>query len=306
MPVAFDFSHQGHALVTLYVQFLYSDWSKFDRWVHAENLCSILKLVYFVEDRVLYQLVMFSTVFFHWMYKIKFSCYQESSVIHGLFVYWVFGWEIRRFGEVGNPISDGIVFVFHLAWCVIRLKSLKRFWPYFIIFSASRMVSLSNYCIYCLFFISNLIKSSVVYAAIWFTADSGWAFNDVSYRVPYHGWLVALQGKLSDVARRGWYRFVWEKVRCRIDLYVMAIEIKIEYSYYSTKRITPVYIVEEELIGLEYSKFVERIVNEVRHLRRMNSLRLTVKEDETVDEADLSRKYLACTWTVCYTRLRQP
>ena len=47
MPVAFDFSHQGHALVTLYVQFLCSDWSKFDRWVHAENLCSILKLVYF-------------------------------------------------------------------------------------------------------------------------------------------------------------------------------------------------------------------------------------------------------------------
>ena len=31
MPVAFDFSLQGHALVTLYVQFLYSDWSKFDR-----------------------------------------------------------------------------------------------------------------------------------------------------------------------------------------------------------------------------------------------------------------------------------
>ena len=45
--VAFDFSHHGHALVTLYVQFLCSDWSKFDRWVHVENLCSILKLVYF-------------------------------------------------------------------------------------------------------------------------------------------------------------------------------------------------------------------------------------------------------------------
>ena len=45
--VAFDFSHHGHALVTLYVQFLCSDWSKFDRWVHAENLCSILNLVYF-------------------------------------------------------------------------------------------------------------------------------------------------------------------------------------------------------------------------------------------------------------------
>ena len=41
------FSCQGHALVTLYVQFLCSDWSKFDRWVHAENLCNILNLVYF-------------------------------------------------------------------------------------------------------------------------------------------------------------------------------------------------------------------------------------------------------------------
>ena len=43
---AFDLSHHRHALVTLYVQFLFSDWSKFDRWVHAENLCSILKRVY--------------------------------------------------------------------------------------------------------------------------------------------------------------------------------------------------------------------------------------------------------------------
>ena len=50
-------------------------------------------------DRVLCQLVMCLTVFFHWMYKMKFSCYQESSVIHGLFVYWVFGWEIRRLSK---------------------------------------------------------------------------------------------------------------------------------------------------------------------------------------------------------------
>ena len=34
-------------------------------------------------DRVLYQLVMFLTVFLHWMYKMKFGCYQESSVVHG-------------------------------------------------------------------------------------------------------------------------------------------------------------------------------------------------------------------------------
>ena len=37
--IAFDLAHHGHALVTLYFQFLCSDWSKFDRWVHAENLC---------------------------------------------------------------------------------------------------------------------------------------------------------------------------------------------------------------------------------------------------------------------------
>ena len=43
---------------------------------------------------------------------------------------------------------------------------------------------------------------------IWlFTADSGWAFNDVSYHVRYHRWLVALRGKLSDVARRGMIAF---------------------------------------------------------------------------------------------------
>ena len=34
-------------------------------------------------DRVSCQLVMFLTVFFHWMDKMKFSCYQESSFIHG-------------------------------------------------------------------------------------------------------------------------------------------------------------------------------------------------------------------------------
>ena len=42
-----NFSFHVHALVMLYVQFLCSDWSKFDKWVHAENLCSTLKHVFF-------------------------------------------------------------------------------------------------------------------------------------------------------------------------------------------------------------------------------------------------------------------
>ena len=41
------FSYQGHSLVTFCVQFLCFARSKLDMWVHAENLCSILKLVYF-------------------------------------------------------------------------------------------------------------------------------------------------------------------------------------------------------------------------------------------------------------------
>ena len=55
-------------------------------------------------DRVFCQLVMFFTVFYcltvHRMPKMKYSCYQQSSVIHGWFVYWIFGWEMRRLSKL--------------------------------------------------------------------------------------------------------------------------------------------------------------------------------------------------------------
>ena len=41
--------------------------------------------------RVLCHLVIFLTVFCDWMYKMKYSCFQDSSVNHVWFVYWVFG-----------------------------------------------------------------------------------------------------------------------------------------------------------------------------------------------------------------------
>ena len=67
-------------------------------------------------DRVLCHLVIFVTVFFHWMYKMKYSWYQGSSVIHGWFVYRVLIEKCAPLVRViGNPISDGIVFVLHLA-----------------------------------------------------------------------------------------------------------------------------------------------------------------------------------------------
>ena len=64
-------------------------------------------------DRVLCQLVMSLTVFSHWMYKMKFSCYQEYSLLlfmAGLFIGYLvekyvtfqsrksdFGWHCFRF-----------------------------------------------------------------------------------------------------------------------------------------------------------------------------------------------------------------
>ena len=54
---------------------------EFMRKIYAVS--SILFTLTAEADRVLCQPVMFLTVFFHLMYKMKFSCYQESSVIHG-------------------------------------------------------------------------------------------------------------------------------------------------------------------------------------------------------------------------------
>ena len=133
---AFHFPHHIHALVTLYVQFWSSDWSKFDRWVHAEDLYSILKLVYFDRwswQSFFCQLVMFLTIFFHWIHKMKYSCYQdrESSVIHDWFVYWIFGWEMRRLSksEIRFRMASFSLTMLDAGW-----KSLKRFWPYLIAF----------------------------------------------------------------------------------------------------------------------------------------------------------------------------
>ena len=80
-------SRVGH---TLYVQFLCCGWSKFDRWVLAENLCSILKLVYF--DSWSRQSFMSTCD--------VFNCTKwNTAVIHGWFVYWLFGWEKGRLSK---------------------------------------------------------------------------------------------------------------------------------------------------------------------------------------------------------------
>ena len=134
--VAFDFAHHGHALVTLYVQFLRSDWSKFDRWVHAENLCSILNLVYF--DSWSWQRFVSTCGVFNCLFPLDVR--NEIQLLSGVFRYSRLvcssGFWLRNTSlvKVRNPISGSIVLVFHLAWCVRGLKSLKRYWPYLIPF----------------------------------------------------------------------------------------------------------------------------------------------------------------------------
>ena len=73
----------GHALLPIFILWLVKIW----------QLSSCRKFIQHLESCLLLcQLIMYLTVFFHCMYKMKFSCYQESSVLHG---YLVFGWEIR-------------------------------------------------------------------------------------------------------------------------------------------------------------------------------------------------------------------
>ena len=164
----FDFSHHSHALVTLYVQFLCSDWSKFDRWIHAENLCSILKVVYF--DSWSWQSFVSTCDVFNCLFPLAVQ--NEIQLLSRLFCN---SWLVclLRFlltnaplvKVIGNPISDGIVFKNELTTHLPLLEAYNEGWK---VSSdsraASRLVSLSNYCLD-VFFFFGFLKSSVVYAA---------------------------------------------------------------------------------------------------------------------------------------------
>ena len=80
-------SRVGDALRPIFILWLVKNWqvSSWGKFMQHLETCLLWQL----KLTVLCQLVMYLTVFFHWMYKMKYSCYQESSVIHGLFVYWV-------------------------------------------------------------------------------------------------------------------------------------------------------------------------------------------------------------------------
>ena len=103
--------------------------AEFMRIIYAEswNLFTLTA----EADRVLCQLVIFLNCLF------PLDVENEIQLLSRVFCY---SWLVCFLGfwlwkaslvKVRNPISDGIVFGFHLAWCVRGLKSLRRFWPYF-------------------------------------------------------------------------------------------------------------------------------------------------------------------------------
>ena len=91
------FFYHGYALVTLYAKFLCSYWTKFDRRVHAVNLCSILKVVYFDS----WSCLSFASIcyFFNSLYQLDVQ--NEMQLLLRVFCYswlvwpwfgkWVFG-----------------------------------------------------------------------------------------------------------------------------------------------------------------------------------------------------------------------
>ena len=57
------------------------------------------------------------------------------------------------------------------------------------------------------------------------------------------------------------------------------VQIKVLYNYYSTKRVTPVYILHEELENFSFEEFKSRMTKDVPHLCKATSLRWTVEDD---------------------------
>ena len=163
----FHFSHHSHTLITLYVQFLCSDWSKFDRWVHVENLCIILKLVSF--DSWSWPSFVSTCDVCNCLFPL--DAQNEIQLLSRVFCYsWLVGFWLRNwYITCESRKSDFGWHRFRFSPCLMR-KGWKV-WSdtgltWYLSGAACRMISLSNYCVWCLFFISNLMKSSVVYAAI--------------------------------------------------------------------------------------------------------------------------------------------
>ena len=139
-----QWSRVGHALRPIFMLWLVKIW----------HVSSCAKFMQHIESCLLnswsWQSFVSTCDVFNCLFPLDVQ--NEIQLLSGVFCY---SWLVCLLGfwltntslvKVGNPISDVIIFVFYLAWCVRGLQSLKRYWPYLIPFrAASRMVSLSNF-----------------------------------------------------------------------------------------------------------------------------------------------------------------
>ena len=108
-----------------YVQFLCSDWSKFDRWVHAENLCSILKLVYF--DSSSWQSFVSTCDVFNYLFPLNVQ--SEIQLLSRVFCYlWLvclLGFWLRNTSLWQSRKSDFGWYRFRFSPCLMR-KTVEK------------------------------------------------------------------------------------------------------------------------------------------------------------------------------------
>ena len=115
---------------------------------------------------------------------MKYSCYQDCSVIRGWFVYCAFCWQMHRLSkslEIRFRMASFSKLSLLTCPCLRRKRVEKsqaiRFWnTWWPSEAAAQLVSLSNYCLWCVFFFFGFLKSSV-----WFMRFKFIHSNDLTY-----------------------------------------------------------------------------------------------------------------------------
>ena len=157
-------SRVGHALRSIFMLWLVKIW----------EVSSCGKFMQRLESCLLWQLKLTEFCVNLWWFQLFFStgCTKwNSAAIRSLLLFMAslfIGFLVEKYVACQCRKSDfgWHRFRFHLAWCVRGLVWSDTGLTWYLSGAASRMVSRSNYCIWYLFFVSNLMKSSVVYAGI--------------------------------------------------------------------------------------------------------------------------------------------
>ena len=89
------------------------------------------------------------------------------------------------------------------------------------------------------------------------------------------------------------------------------MQIKVIYDYYSSKRVTPFFIGEEELLEYDFEALKERLVREVPHLAKITSLSAAPLHITMNDEKKKSFRFkchalLVMSLNITFTELSRP